>query len=107
MRLTISAVRVARWRPLDVAHVRPLPGGRWLAHCNQLMELRVLDEQLETLWRIPLPSSWVAWHGIADDLSLAALSLRDQVRLVDQTGATVASFPNPSAPMQDDQTGGC
>jgi hypothetical protein len=71
------------------------------------MELRVLDEQLETLWRIPLPSSWVAWHGVADDLSLAALSLRDQVRLVDRTGETVVSLSNPSAPWHDDQTGGC
>jgi hypothetical protein len=71
------------------------------------MELRVLDERLDTVWRIPLPSSWVAWHGIADDLSLAALALHDTVRLVDRRGKTVASFSNPSAPSYDDQTGGC
>jgi hypothetical protein len=42
---------------------------------------------------------------LANGVSL--LSLRDEVRLVDRTGETVARFPNPSALRHDDQNGGC
>jgi hypothetical protein len=104
---TLTAVRVAQWQPAYVAHLRPLPDAHWLAVCNRPTELRVLDAQLQTLWRAPLPSSWTAGHAVADDRSLAALALRDEVRLVDRGGGQLASFPNPAAPWHDDHTGSC
>jgi hypothetical protein len=55
----------------------------------------------------PLPSPWCAGHAVADDRSLAALALRDEVRLVGHTGGQLASFPNPAAPWHDDDTGSC
>jgi len=88
----------------------PLAGGRWLL--DQRLgdvaswglsgpvphELLVLDDTLRPVWRLrppPEPLGWRGTHTVADDLSLAALALPGEVRLVDRDGGVVARLPYP------------
>jgi hypothetical protein len=88
-----------------------LPGGRWLL--NQRLddlaawgvpgsiphELLVVDDALRPVWRLrppPEPVGWHSTHAMADDLSLAALALPREVRLVAPDGRVVARLPYPT-----------
>jgi hypothetical protein len=89
----------------------PLAGGHWLLdqRLGDLAtwglsapiphELLVLDDTLRPVWRLrppPEPLGWRGTHAVADDLSLAALALPAEVRLVDRDGGVVARLPYPS-----------
>jgi hypothetical protein len=109
---------VLRWRsslrcgwqdapvPGRVRLVRPLTGGRWLVDCvlagrdgPAQRELLVMDQALRPLWRLRPPPEFPYWlgdHAVADDLSLAALCLHRELRLVDHHGGLVARFPYPT-----------
>jgi len=86
-----------------------MAGGRWLLHCRlgdlgaweepAEYELLVVDQALQPVWRLrppPEPSHWEGTHAVADDLSLVALALPREVRLVDGEGQPVARFPYPT-----------
>jgi hypothetical protein len=89
--------------------VQPLAGDRWLLD-HRLnhppgweepteRELLVLDQALRPLWRLrppPEPSYWRACHAVTDDLSLVALALPREVRLVDTDGELITCFAYPA-----------
>jgi hypothetical protein len=90
---------------------RAAGGGRWLLdqRLGDLAswglsgpiphELLVIDDTLRPVWRLrppPEPVGWRGTHTVADDLSLAALALPGEVRLVDRDGGVVARLPYPS-----------
>lgn len=67
---------------------RPVPG-----------ELLVVDDTLRPVWRLrppPEPLGWRGTHAVADDLSLAALALPREVRLVDPDDQLVTRWPYPA-----------
>jgi hypothetical protein len=99
----------------------PLAGGRWLL--DQRLgdsaswgfsgpiphELLVIDDTLRPVWRLrppPEPLGWRGTHTVADDLSLAALALPAELRLVDRDGGVVARLPYPNEP-EAGYAGGC
>jgi hypothetical protein len=83
----------------------PLSGGRWLVDYilegdqPEQRELLVVDQALQPLWRLRPPPEFPYWlgnHAVADDLSLGALCLHRELRLVDHHGGLVARFPYPT-----------
>jgi hypothetical protein len=104
----VTAIPAGEYRLAQrVSEALPLSGRRWLVHCAWDGELLVLDERLEPLWRLQVPTGWHGTHAVADDLTLAALSLRDHVLLVDRTGRQVARFPHHPWGNSDSETGCC
>jgi hypothetical protein len=80
-----------RWL-LDRRLQGPTPGMERAA----FRELLLVDRSLQPVWRLlppPEPPFWYGGHAVADDLSLAALALPREVRLVDREGGLVALFP--------------
>lgn len=62
-------------------------------------ELVVLDDALRPVWRLrppPEPLGWQATNAVADDLSLVALALPREVRLLDRDGQGLSCFPYPA-----------
>jgi hypothetical protein len=102
----VAAVRLAGLAGLGMIDgIQPLAGDRWrLDHrLNDPQvweepterELLVLDRALQPVWRLrppPEPSFWCAGHAVADDLSLVALALPREVRLVDADGQLITGF---------------
>jgi hypothetical protein len=91
-----------------------MTAGRWLLHRrlgnpdaeSVEHELLVVDQALQPVWRLrppPVPVHWAGTHAVADDLSLVALALPREVRLVDGDGRPVADFPSPT----EGEAGGC
>lgn len=106
----VAAVRLAGLAGLGmIDSVQPLEGDRWLVdhRLNRPevweepteRELLVLDQALQPVWRLrppPEPSFWRAGHAVADDLSLVALALPHEVRLVNADGELISCFAYPA-----------
>jgi hypothetical protein len=84
-----------------------MTAGRWLLHRrlgnrdaeSVEHELLVVDQALQPVWRLrppPVPVHWAGTYAVADDLSLVALALPREVRLVHGDGRPVADFPYPT-----------
>jgi hypothetical protein len=64
-------------------------------------ELLVVDQRLQPSWRLQVPAAagWGGIHAVAEDLSLVALSLEEEVVLLDGTGRQLARLPHqPTGP---------
>jgi hypothetical protein len=104
---TVAAVRLARYRlPGRPRLACPMTGGRWLVDYvlagqgqQEQRELLVVDQSLRPLWRLRPPPEfpfWLGSHAVADDLSLAAMCLHRELRLVDYRGGLIVRFPYPT-----------
>jgi hypothetical protein len=64
----------------------------------------VVDDRLQPIWRLQVPAAagQGGIHAVAEDLSLVALSLPDQVLLVDGAGQPVARLSRPTGPPDQD-----
>jgi hypothetical protein len=80
--------------------VRPMTGRRWLLQGEAVGELLVVDDRLQPIWRLQVPAAagQGGIHAVAEDLSLVALSLQEQVLLLDGAGQPVARFSRPTGP---------
>ena len=81
--------------------VRPMTGRRWLLQGEEVGELLVVDHRLQPIWRLQVPSAAAGQggiHAVAEDLSLVALSLPEQVLVLDGTGQPVARLSRPTGP---------
>jgi hypothetical protein len=76
--------------------VLPMTGRRYLVQNSQAGELLVIDHRLQPVWRLQVPGAagWEGIHAVAEDLSLVALSLQEQVLLLDRAGQQVARLPH-------------
>ena len=71
-----------------------LGAGGLLLQSHDNTRLVVTNEHLEPLMELDIPASAGGPHAVSEDLSRVALSLRDEVRLVDSAGRTVGRFPH-------------
>jgi hypothetical protein len=80
--------------------VLPMTGRRWLVQCEEAGDLLVVDDRLQPIWRLQVPAAagQGGIHAVAEDLSLVALSLQEQVLLLDGTGQQVARLSRPTGP---------
>jgi hypothetical protein len=102
-----AAVPVAERKDHAIGWVAPLSGERWLITRPEERELLVVDGRLQPIWHLRLPSTWRGIHAVTEDLSLAALSLQDEVLLLSGAGREVARFAHPAWGGPASQTGCC
>ena len=88
----------------EVHLVHPLPGDHWLLHrrvatsggSGKEQELVVVNAMLQPVWRLPLPAGvpgWSGGHAVSEDLSVVAVALPQEIRLLNHAGEPVAGLP--------------